>query len=177
MGHLALALEDHSVCDGETRGQDVAPEDGRPVDFHPLLRTNASADLSADDDGSSFDFAADPCSFSDDQRVRGKDLSPKDTADPHRALKTKLPFEFTTSIDNACNGLMGGRDAEVFWITCHRSIFHGIEKAIQFLARTVMNHDLAAPFRALHFHACRPMTRQFLRECGHAGCKRRSRWH
>jgi hypothetical protein len=98
--HLVAAFEDDSFVDTEARGQNITPENRRAVDFHSILRADRPVYFAADNEGSGFNIAVNTSTLADDQGIRGKNLSPKRSADPDRALKAKLSFKLTTVFDN-----------------------------------------------------------------------------
>src|SRR3954468_18588838 len=107
MGHLAAAFENHAFVHTQTGGENVAPEDRRLMNFHPVLGSDASVHLPADDDGTGLDITMDARTFADDQGIGGIDLAAKSSADPDGSLKAKFPLELASVVDDPSYGRMG----------------------------------------------------------------------
>ena len=114
MDHLAAPFEDHAFVHAEGRGKDLAPEDRWFMDFNPVLGLDAAIDFAADNHDPGFNFTSDTCAFSDNEDIRGINLSPKRPPDSNGALKTKFSFKLTSVIDHAGHIGMGGRNGQVF---------------------------------------------------------------
>src|SRR5688500_3271899 len=83
MRHLAAALEDDALVHAETRGQDIAPEDGGPVDLDAIFGSDVSPHLAADNHNACVDLSLNARVLADNQGVGGKNLATKGAVDPY----------------------------------------------------------------------------------------------
>ena len=79
---------------------DVAPENRRLLDFHAVLGADLSRDLPADDHGTGLNTSLNTCALSDDEGVRGVNLTPKSPANTHRPKEAQLSLELTAGLND-----------------------------------------------------------------------------
>ena len=103
MGHLAVAFKDNAFIDTETRREDIAAKNCRPVNFDSVLCSNGTVYFSTNDNNAGFDLPVYASPLADDESVRSKNFSPKTSANSNGALKTKLSFKLTAMIKDTAH--------------------------------------------------------------------------
>src|SRR5262245_51485111 len=91
--HERAPLEDHALVDLQAGRMDVAFDAAGCVDLDRPLRRDVADDGALNDHLADIDLRLDLRTFTDHERVIGKDLAFEATIDPDRAFERKLAFE------------------------------------------------------------------------------------
>ena len=92
---------------------DVAPKNGGLLNLHAKSGADLTAHLSADDHCSGRDLSLDAGPLADNERIRGMDLAPEDSADPHRTNKAQLALEFAAGLNDSGDRRMDDAGTQV----------------------------------------------------------------
>lgn len=80
---------------------DVPAEDRGLLNLHPVLCSDLSRDLTANNNRSCLNSRLDAGALANHQRIGGKDLAPKRPADPNRPKEAQLSLKLTAGLDDA----------------------------------------------------------------------------
>ncbi len=81
----------------------VAPENSGLLNLHSILGADLARELATHDHGSGLYIGLNPGALSDNQRIWGKDFSPKGAADAHSPQKAQFAFELAPGLDDPRN--------------------------------------------------------------------------
>jgi hypothetical protein len=103
LGHLAIALEEHSFIDDQDRRHNVAVEFSRGVKLDPILSDYIPMNLPADNYGIYFYLGIHVSRFANNQRSGRLNFAGKPAIQSNYAIKKELALKFSPQADDGAD--------------------------------------------------------------------------